>query len=83
MTFQWNWYKKTNIIIRLLAFLILLNVGFAICLRLAGTSQTLTSFRFVKSLFNPFKITMYDSWISMIVAEEYLDKNPKGLFIRK
>ena len=78
MTFQWKGYKKTNIIIRLLVFLILLNVGVAICLRLAGTSQTLTSLRFVKSLNNPFKATMYDSWYPMISALDYLDTHPKG-----
>ncbi len=78
MAFLWKGYKKTNIIIRLLVFLIVLNVGVAIGLRVAGTSQTLTSLRFVKSLNNPFKITMYDSWGVMINALKYLDKNPKG-----
>jgi len=78
MAFLWKGYKKTNIIIRLLVFLIVLNVGVAIGLRVAGTSQTLTSLRFVKSLNNPLKITMYDSWYPMIFALDYLDSHPKG-----
>jgi alpha-1,2-mannosyltransferase len=78
MLFQWKEYKKTNIIIRWLVFLILLNVGISLCLRLAGTSQTLTSLRFVKSMLNPRKMTMDDSWGPMITAQKYLDNNPKG-----
>jgi alpha-1,2-mannosyltransferase len=70
--------KKINIIIRWLVFLVFLNIGFALTLRLAGTSSTLTSLRFVKSLSNPLKVSMCDSWSSMIAAEEYLDNNPKG-----
>jgi alpha-1,2-mannosyltransferase len=77
MAFLWKGFQKTGLVIRWLIFLILLNVGFSICLRLAGNVETPTSVRYMKSL-SFKKASMADSWEPMSKALEYLDKNPKG-----
>ncbi len=75
MKFQLKDYKKTNIIIRWLLFLVLLNIGISGCLRLYKNSDS--SIRFISGLARE-RTAIGDSWTPMIESLTYFDKNPRG-----